>query len=51
LTPLSAGAALALFVVVIVAWALRWTVTRAIVAQVSPLWTFAIRTATAAVGN
>ncbi len=42
-------AALCLFVLIIVVWGLNWTVTKDIVAHVTPLWTATIRTAVAAV--
>ena len=44
---ISRPTALALFAVVIFAWGLNWPVTKLIVAEVTPLWTVAIRTAIA----
>lgn len=41
---ISRTTALVLFVVVIFAWGLNWPVTKLIVAEVTPLWTVAIRT-------
>lgn len=41
---ISRATALTLFVVVIFAWGLNWPVTKLIVAEVTPLWTVAIRT-------
>ena len=40
--------ALALFVLIVIVWGLNWTVTKDLVAHVTPLWTAAIRTALAA---
>jgi drug/metabolite transporter (DMT)-like permease len=46
---LSKRTALALFAAVIVIWGTQWTVTRAIVQEVPPLWASAIRTFIAAI--
>jgi drug/metabolite transporter (DMT)-like permease len=48
---LSKRSALALFAMVIVIWGLAWTVTKAIVQEVSPLWASAIRTSIAVIGG
>ena len=40
---------LSLFALIIIAWGLNWTVTKDLVAHVTPLWTAAIRTAIATV--
>ena len=47
--PLARRTALALFVLIVIVWGLNWTVTKDLVAHVTPLWTAAIRTALAAV--
>src|SRR5207244_10717661 len=46
---LSRRAAILLFVVVVFSWGLTWPVTKAIVAEVSPLWAATIRSAIAGV--
>ena len=46
---LSRRAAVLLFAVVVFSWGITWPVTKAIVAQVPPLWTSAIRSAIAGV--
>jgi drug/metabolite transporter (DMT)-like permease len=47
---LSIAVTLSLFALVVLAWGLNWTVTKLIVADITPLWTAAIRTWIAAVG-
>lgn len=47
---LSPQKAAALFVVVVLAWGINWSVTKELVQEVSPLWTAAIRSAIALVG-
>jgi drug/metabolite transporter (DMT)-like permease len=47
--PLPAAVTLSLFAFVVLAWGLNWTVTKIIVADITPLWATAIRTAIAAV--
>src|SRR4029453_2988472 len=46
---LSRRTAILLFAVVVFSWGITWPVTKAIVAQVPPLWTAAIRSAIAGV--
>src|SRR3954466_6872099 len=46
---LSRGTALLLFSIIVVVWGMNWTVTKTLVASVSPLWTTAIRSAIGAV--
>ena len=47
--PLQAAVTLSLFAFVVLAWGLNWTVTKFIVADITPLWATAIRTTIAAV--
>lgn len=47
--PLPAMVTLSLFAFVVLAWGLNWTVTKFIVADITPLWATAIRTAIAAI--
>jgi drug/metabolite transporter (DMT)-like permease len=47
---LSSRTAFLLFLVVVLVWGTNWTVTKIIVASVTPLWTSAFRSAVAAVG-
>ncbi|MEI6003397.1 DMT family transporter [Paraburkholderia bengalensis] len=47
--PLSSKLAVLLFALVVLSWALTWTVTKFIVVQVTPLWAIAIRCAIASV--
>jgi drug/metabolite transporter (DMT)-like permease len=46
--PLTRTTAILLFAVVVLSWGITWPVTKAIVAEVSPLWASAIRSAIAA---
>jgi len=48
-TKLKLRTALLLFATIIFAWGINWTVTKVLVAHVTPLWTAAIRTSIAAV--